>query len=1023
VKKESLNIKYIFISLWLAVIGLVSFNFFYVFPLFDRILLSYVEHDAMQITAHIQRFCAKCPDGVPPPPADTQQLLADFDLERFVIFSDTGKVIYATSPVGSGPEDHPKEIIDRLRLGTKSSRILVVDSKNGSGWTPASIAQVLIPIMDKGKFRGAYEIDRDITIYQDLFQKIERVAILMLLVAASGILLFLWLLMRKASFAEKELRKAHDQLSTTIDAIPDTFMVIDRDYRIVMANKAVRDLANCNPVSNQLCCHHVSHHQDTPCSGDDDPCPLPLVLEHKQPVNVIHTHYSSTGEARWVNITASPIFDEQGEVIQMIENCKDITLQKEAEQQLLQSKDQLQETNRLLEEAVALANNLAIEALQANAAKSNFLANMSHEIRTPMNGVIGMTDLLLNTSTTEEQRDYLTTIRSSADALLTIINDILDFSKIEAGKLERESIKFDPGALIEECSDLLAIGAHKKGVEFICQIDSRVPSLVRGDPGHLRQVVTNLISNSIKFTTQGEVVIRLKITDSVDNKVTLLFEVNDTGIGIPCQQIPALFEPFVQADASTTRSYGGTGLGLAICKKLVETMGGQIGAESKEGTGSFFWFTAQFDQSVSAETPRPEPSLFLQGMRILVVDDNASCRQWLIQTLTESGCQVSGESTGPEAIAALRQARVKGEPFHAVLLDTNLPEIRGEDLAQEIMSDSDCDSPKLLMMSPLGQRLNTFHLQEIGVIASLDKPVKREALKTTMAAVNRGESSFAKSGISCDPLPLETIAAMVRPGAKVLLAEDNLTNQKVACGLLRKFGIEPVVVQNGQDAVQAIQNDTFDLIFMDCQMPVMDGLLATSTIRAMESSGQRLPIIAMTAHALNGDREKCLAAGMNDYLTKPLSVMALAAVLRKWLRNAEMNGTKIDHVTERPLLMAEKTNDLTLDYQDLLYRLMGDEDLAREVLTVFIDDMPAKIAVLHEAVAAGDPNLVKIHGHTVKGAARNVSAQVLQETAWLIEQSGRDNTLNQATDLLPILDAQYQKLERVIREIIEPAKN
>ncbi|MDP2106346.1 MAG: histidine kinase dimerization/phospho-acceptor domain-containing protein, partial [Desulfobulbaceae bacterium] len=313
-----------------------------------------------------------------------------------------------------------------------------------------------------------------------------------LLLSISGaITFFLWALMRESSQSEKELRQAHDQLRTAINAIPDTFLVIDRNYRIVMANTAVHQLAGYDPVAKKLCCHQVSHHQDIPCTGSDDPCPLPLVLKHKRPVNVIHAHYSATGEKHWVDITASPIFDENGEVIQMIEACKDITKQKEAELALIRSKEILQETNYRLEQAIARANQLAIDADKANTAKSEFLANMSHEIRTPMNGVIGITDLLLHSNPTEEQRDHLNTIHSSAEVLLSIINDILDFSKIEAGKLTLETIEFDPTTLVDEICDLLALSAHRKGLDFICQIDSNIPVQIIGDPNRLRQVITN----------------------------------------------------------------------------------------------------------------------------------------------------------------------------------------------------------------------------------------------------------------------------------------------------------------------------------------------------------------------------------------------------------------------------------------------------------------------------------------------------------------------------------------------------
>ena len=1014
----SFKIKHITAILLVAAIFLISFNFFYVFPLFDDILLSSMENDGTQVANHVQRLFDKRLEGAQPSPSAMEQTLTDFGLKRVMFFSDSGQVTYSTQVADLGLVNKTSEFVDIVSHGKKSSRIVNFQQPTENGHKSVSISQTMVPIMENGRFAGAFGIERDISFYQNRLQKIKLLAIGMMISAAGGVLFFLWLIIRQTFSAEQELRRAHDQLTTAIDAIPDTFLVIDRNYRIVMANKAVRQVAGGDPVAKKLCCHQVSHHQDIPCTGNDDPCPLPLVLKHKKPVNILHTHYTATGEARWVDITASPIFDENGEVIQMIEACKDITRQKEAEQQLLQSKAELQEANRHLEDSIALANKLAIEADRANAAKSNFLANMSHEIRTPMNGVIGMTDLLLGTKPSPEQRDYLATIRSSSEALLTIINDILDFSKIEAGKLTLESIEFNPQALVEECSDILAMTAQKKGVEFICQIDSRVPTLVHGDPGRLRQVITNLAANATKFTNHGEVLIRVKPTEFLDQELMLLFEVSDTGIGMDPQIIPTLFEPFVQADASTTRSFGGTGLGLAICKQLVEMMGGQIGAKSRKGEGSFFWFSARFGLPVPAQAAGKRPSSQLQGLRALVVDDNASCRQWLIHSLTELGCQAVSATTKTEALTALHQAHQAEAPFHAVLLDADLPDGGGEQFRRQIMTDADCGGPRLVLMSPLGRPANAEHLRESGVSAQLDKPVKRKSLLTAMSAVQRGETSFTENQPPNEIQAIEALTASIRPGAKVLLAEDNLTNQKVAFGLLKKFGIEPLVVQNGQEAVQASQMDNFDLIFMDCQMPVMDGLLATATIRELEQGKQRHPIIAMTAHALTGDREKCLASGMDDYLSKPLSIKELAAVLIKWLGKTEQNGTDPDLLKGLSAQAEQAKTAIVLDRRDLLARLMNDEELAREVLAAFIIDMPDKIAALQAAVRDGDTVQIKNQGHTVKGAARNISAQALQETAWQIEMAGREGQISNASALLPLLSEQFQALAKEIREFI-----
>ena len=694
---------------------------------------------------------------------------------------------------------------------------------------------------------------------------------------------------------------------------------------------------------------------------------MKTILVEKHVSNMEATYTTRNGREIPVLLSASVMYDANGVIRGIVYVAQDITRHKRDEESLKSAKEAAEAGSR---------------------AKSQFLANMSHEIRTPLNGIIGMTGLLLDSEQTPEQHEYAEVIRKSGETLLSLINDILDLSKIEASRLDLEVLDFDLRTTVEETVEALAVKAAEKGLEFVCLVDPDVPSCLRGDPGRLGQILLNLANNAIKFTDAGEVAIRVSSGGEEGAKAVIRFEVTDTGIGIPKDKLESLFSPFTQVDGSTTRKYGGTGLGLSISKQLSELMGGSVGAKSEEGRGSTFWFTAVFEKRPAQHGSLPPD---IAGARVLVVDDNATNRLLATTLLASWGC-ISGEAgDGAAALAELRQARAKKEPYRLALLDMGMPDLDGETLGRLIKADPEIASTELVMMTSLGQRGDAARFEEAGFAGYLVKPVRQRQMLDAICLALGARSEGAR--------PKMAVAESRISYARILVAEDNAVNQLVARKIIEKLGYRADVAATGKEALAALTNIPYDLVLMDCQMPEMDGFEATRAIRRGQAGEDRkkTPVIAMTARAMQGDREECLASGMNDYLSKPIDPSLLATILTRWL------GQKND---EPPVFDRKALED----------RLMGDEALIGEMIDIFLEDTFGRIEVLKDHAASGDVDNASAQAHSIKGAAANIGGEVLRRVALEIEKAGKAGDIERVRQMTPQLEKQFDQLKAFMKE-------
>ncbi len=794
--------------------------------------------------------------------------------------------------------------------------------------------------------------------------------------------------------AEAALEQERYLLRALLDNLPHNIYFKDAESRFIRVNRAIANYFGHDDPAESLGrtdFDYFSEEHARQARADEE-----RVMRTGEPlVDREEKETWPDGSSTWVSTTKLPLRDQDGRIIGTFGISRDITEQKLAAEAMQRAKE-------------------AAEA--ASRAKSDFLANMSHEIRTPLNAIIGMTELVLDTNLNDSQREYLGMVIESGDALLALVNDILDFSKIEAGKLDFDHEVFDLEESLGDTMKSLAYRAHSKGLELACRIHPDVPTILVGDIGRLRQVIVNVVGNAIKFTDRGEVVLDVSRRSMSKEMVELLFRVTDTGIGISPEKLLTVFEAFEQADSSTTRRFGGTGLGLAICHRLVSAMGGEIWVKSEPGRGSEFYFTAQIElaSKESLEPVQPRP-VIVSGTRVLVVDDNATNRLILEEMLANWGMKPTVVPDVASALGALREAFRAGESFTLVLTDANMPQYDGFVLAERIKQDSELSSTVIMMLTSGDRPGDVSRCEELGISAYLLKPVKQSELFDAIVVALGVTAAEDEGERATREMPAEL------PPLRILLAEDSLVNQRLAVGLLERQGHTVAVANHGREALAAFESGPYDLILMDVQMPEMDGFDATAAIRAREAgTGRRVPIVAMTAHAMKGDRQRCLDAGMDDYIAKPIRARQLYQTIAGVLRfSAPVAAASVLPDSENSRGPAPRQPGQPWNQAAALQSLKNDRDLLRIVIETFLEETPQLTARLRKAVAESDAGQLNLAAHTLKGTLRFLAAEEGFQLALQLEMMAREANFEQAPRTLQSLEDHLARLTASLGAYLE----